>query len=125
VDRLHATGIAVQCCAGGTELLDLWCGAGTAILVDAVATGAPPGTIHRFEVGDEQLPVASAVVGTHALGLRETIELARVLRCLPTRVVLYGIEAGTFELGAPMSAPVIAALPLVAARVADEVAALA
>lgn len=48
-----------------------------------------------------------------------------MLGCLPARVVLYGIEGGTFDLGAPMSARVTAALSLVAARVRDEVATLA
>lgn len=122
MDRLVATGMAVQSCSGGTELLDLWRDAAAAILVDAVATGAPPGTIHRLDAVRGPMPQAVAPAGTHDLGLRDTIELARVLGCLPPRVVLYGIEAATFAVGAPMSGPVIAALPLVAACVRDEVA---
>ncbi|MGZ4244637.1 MAG: hydrogenase maturation protease, partial [Solirubrobacteraceae bacterium] len=42
--RLRDAGLEVAVCHGGTELLDLWHGASAAILVDAVATGAPAGT---------------------------------------------------------------------------------
>jgi hydrogenase maturation protease len=125
MDRLKATGMSVQTCSGGTELFDLWRGADAVVLVDAVATGAPPGTIHRLDAGIASLPPPAANPGTHALGLRDALELARVLECLPDRVVVYGIEAGTFDLGAPMSDAVIAALPLAAARVREEAARLA
>jgi hydrogenase maturation protease len=124
VCRLRSMGLAVDCCGGGLELLELWQGAAVAIVVDAVATGAPPGTIHRLEAGAERLPTGAAPSGTHALGLSETIEFARAMGRLPPRVVVYGIEAETFELGAPLSAPVSAALPVVAARVRAEVMAL-
>ncbi|MGZ4178570.1 MAG: hydrogenase maturation protease [Solirubrobacteraceae bacterium] len=123
--RLRDAGLEVAVCHGGTELLDLWHGASAAILVDAVATGAPAGTIHRFDLGALPLRSIGAPSGTHALSVSDTVELARTLGRLPPRVIVYGIEVGRLGLGEPMSAEVSAALPLVAQRVRGEVAALA
>ena len=123
--RLRAGGLEVTTSAGGAELLDLWHGARAAIVVDAVVTGAPAGTIHRFDVGTEALHLSGAPGGTHAMGVGDAIELGRVLDRLPPRVIVYGIEATRFGLGEPMSAEVTGALPLVARRVREEVAALA
>jgi hydrogenase maturation protease len=49
--------------------------------------------------------------GTHGFGLAGAIELARALDRLPPRFVVVGIEAQGFDHGAPLSAPVLAAIP--------------
>lgn len=123
--HLREAGLRVETCGGGADLLDLWQGARAAIVVDAVTTGAPAGTIHRFELGAQPLHLSTTPTGTHALGLGDALELGRALGRLPPRVIVYGIEAATFGLGEPMSQRVSGALPLAARRVRDEVAALA
>jgi hydrogenase maturation protease len=106
-----------------TALLDLWVGHGPVVVVDAVASGGAPGTVHTIETGADgpgMPPGAWAATGrggTHAFGLAAAVELARALHRLPQRLVVVGVEAAGFEYGAPLSAPVAAAVPAAAAQV--------
>ena len=77
-------------------LLEVLEGVAAAILVDAVVTGAAPGTVHRFDVGARALPAPLGGVSTHGLGVADAIELARALGRLPERVVVFGIEGSEF-----------------------------
>jgi hydrogenase maturation protease len=92
------------------EALD---GAEEALLVDAVRSGAPAGTVHRIDATDEPVPATMSAASTHTLGVGEAIELARALGRLPARVVLYGIEAERIAAGAELTPAV--------ARAVDEV----
>ncbi len=91
-----------------TALVDLWDGASAALVIDAVMSGRPPGTLHIREVGDagEPLPThafaAAGRGGSHAFGLAGAVELARTLGTLPRHVTVVGVEAKTFAHG-PMS----------------------
>ena len=63
------------------------------VLIDAVSTGAAPGTLFVFEADSDPLPAPIfGASSTHALGLAEALELARTLGRLPRKVVVYGIE---------------------------------
>jgi len=77
-----------------------------AIVVDAVSTGAPPGTIHRFDSESVALAPGAGPSSTHGLGVAEAVELSRALGGLPQLLVVVGIEAGEFERGAPLSSDV-------------------
>jgi hydrogenase maturation protease len=106
-----------------TGLIELWDGAPLAVVVDATAPAGRPGRIERREVGEEGLPPdGRRAASTHALDLAATIELGRSLGRLPDRLVVYGIEAESFATGAPLSAPVAAALAEAADRVGAELA---
>jgi hydrogenase maturation protease len=89
-----------------TALLDAWEGAARVWLVDAVVSGAPPGTVHRVDAGAGTLPAGHRGGSTHQLGLAETVELGRALHRLPGGVIVYGVEGASFALGAPVSAAV-------------------
>jgi hydrogenase maturation protease len=86
-------------------LIALWEGADHVIIVDAVCSGSPAGTVHRFDPSVERL-APSRWLTSHKLDLAHTIELARRLGRLPPSLVLLGVEGACFELGAPLSAPV-------------------
>jgi len=90
----------------GAALLDLWQNADTVILLDAAQSGAPPGTIHRFEIKRNSLPSVSFPDCTHSFGLTQALDLARALGCLPPRLVVYGIEGERFDHGTELSDPV-------------------
>jgi hydrogenase maturation protease len=92
------------------DLLDRWEGASDVIVVDAVNSGAPPGTIHRLDPLAEPIPTALSRGSTHALGLAEAIELARALDRLPHRLVVYGIEGERFTAGEALSPAVARAV---------------
>ena len=119
-------GIAVRTVEGDTvAMLAHWEGASASVLVDAVRSGAAPGTIHHAEAGDAQLPVLlRRGSSTHMVGVAEAVELARVLDRLPRRLVVYGIEGAQFRTGAGLSDAVEAAVPAVVARVLADAARL-
>jgi hydrogenase maturation protease len=84
------------------RLIDLWEHADYVILVDAVVTGAPAGTIHVWDSRRVSLD-SKAPHSTHGLGLAEAIELARTLNRLPSRLEVYGIEGYCFDRGGGIS----------------------
>jgi hydrogenase maturation protease len=94
-------------------LIEDWSGADTVIVVDAVSSGAPSGTIHRLDPLSAPLPAAMSRGSTHAFGLAATIELARTLDRLPPRLTVYGIEGARFTAGEELSEPVRAAVEAV------------
>ena len=99
------------------DLIDAWDGSAGVIVVDAVVTGAAPGTVHELDWGEGR-PAPPAAFSTHGFGLGEVFELARVLGRLPARIRMYGIEAGGFDLGAGLSGEVARATEAVARRIA-------
>src|SRR4051812_21206627 len=92
------------------SLLDAWSGARHAIVIDAVRSGAPPGTIHRLDLAAGTVRAGPWCGSTHGLGVADAVELARALDRLPARVELYGIEAGGFETGTGLTPPVARAV---------------
>src|SRR5271165_7198320 len=74
----------------GAALIDAWQGATRVMLVDAVRSGAPPGTIHRLDAQAAPLPAGFFHYSTHAFSVAEAVELARSLGQLPSHVTVYG-----------------------------------
>jgi hydrogenase maturation protease len=104
-----------------TALLSRLDGADTAFLVDACSFAAPAGSIWRFDAAAAPLPHGAFGVSTHGFGLAEAVELARALGQLPLRCIVYAIEGASFEIGAPLSPEVRAAVVEVARRLALEI----
>jgi hydrogenase maturation protease len=90
----------------GLELIDHLQGCDAALLVDAVSTGKPPGTVSVFSaVPDTSLTAAEKTA--HGFGVAETLALARRAgERLPGRILLIGIEGEQYELGKGLSASV-------------------
>lgn len=113
----HLPGVDVVAHEDPTDLVELWSGRELALVVDAVLSGAEPGTVVVVETGaaGEPLPASAwgrtGRGGTHAFGLASAVELARALHRLPSRVVLVGVEVESLDHGAPLSDPVEAAVP--------------
>jgi hydrogenase maturation protease len=105
----------------GAALLEAWNGAGAVVLVDAVQSGAAPGTIHRLDACAQQIPTRFFHYSSHAFSVAEAVELARALNRLPPRLIVYGIEGRNFGAGEGLSAEVTQALATLADRVLDEV----
>jgi hydrogenase maturation protease len=93
------------------------------VVVDAVRSGAAPGTVHVLDAGatSDALPLeawaATGRGGTHALGLAAVVGLARALGRLPDRLTVVGVEAEQLDHGVPLSPSVAAAVVSAAARV--------
>jgi hydrogenase maturation protease len=106
-----------------TALIDLWSGLRQVVVVDAVCSGRPAGTLHRLDTSAGGAPLPGSTWadagrgGTHAFGLAAVMELARALHRLPGSLVVIGIEASGFGYGAPLSAPVDGAVEAAVAEV--------
>ncbi len=87
----------------GAELIEMFKLASLAIVVDAVSAGGKSGTIYRFNVQEQPLPAHLSFQSTHAFGLGEAIELARVLQQLPSTLIVFAIEGENFSTGIGLS----------------------
>ena len=105
----------------GTSLMEAWQGVDLVIVVDAVSSGAPPGTVQRFDVRSEPLPAAILRDSTHAVGVPDAVELARALGRLPPRLIVYGIEGRAFDAGEALSPEVERAVDEVISRILGDV----
>jgi hydrogenase maturation protease len=94
----------------GSQLMQEWDRAERVILVDAAASGAPPGTIHRFDARAQAIPKGFCCYSTHRFGVAEAVELARVLGRLPKEIRLYAIEGTDFGNGEGLSPAVAEAV---------------
>ncbi len=101
-----------------SELLDAWAGSELAVVVDAVRSGSPPGTVRCLEIGGDDLVLATAT-SSHTLGLGAALRLSRSLGAAPRRAVLVGVEGAEFAPGDHLSEPVAAAVPAAVAAVVD------
>ena len=105
----------------GTSLVEAWKDAPSVLLVDAVSSGAVPGTIHRFDTQAGPLPTGLEHRSSHSFGVAEAVEVARALGRLPPRLVIYGIEGKNFSPGRDLSAEVEGAVEEVASRLVSEI----
>ncbi len=89
------------------SLLDRIAGYANLIVVDAVVSGQPPGTVHR-EMWEPGMLAARGVqrASSHGFGVRELLEMAAVMGKLPGRVELWGIELASTEPGQGLSVAV-------------------
>jgi hydrogenase maturation protease len=90
------------------------------VIVDAVATGGPPGSLVRLD--DDEVPSAfSNTMSPHQHGIHDLLATLRLLGRAPGRVVVLGVVPVRIALGLELSPELSAALPELGARVAAEV----
>lgn len=99
----------------GAALIGKLHGISAAVVIDAMRSGALPGSVHVLrheEIDTVSRPAASS----HGFGLVQALALAEALGELPAALTLIGIEAGTETRIDRLSPAVSAALPTVVAR---------
>lgn len=113
IDRLpEMAGVDVCTASGeGVSLMHRWQGYETVMVIDAVSSGGQPGTLYCFDISDETLPVSFFHYSSHAFGLAEAVEMARVLNWLPPDLIVFGVEGQDFGSGEGLSPAVAAVLP--------------
>jgi len=104
----------------GVALMEFLAGAETVIVVDAVSSDMPPGSIHQLNAIEQPILREFSKHSSHAFGLAEAIELARVLRQLPANLVIYGIEGKSFETDIGLSHEVAQAAETVVQMIVKE-----
>jgi len=80
-----------------------------------------PGAIYQFDAHKEPILAQLSFQSTHAFGLGEAIELARVLEQLPPILIVYAIEGENFSTGIGLSSKVEQAVQKVVEKVSREV----
>jgi hydrogenase maturation protease len=109
----------MECIDGGTMGLDLLPfieGKKRLLIVDAVNTGRPPGTLIRIENGD--IPkFLGQKLSVHQIGLPEMLSAAALMSILPEEICLIGMQPGRLATGLDLSG-------VVSARFNDLVAAV-
>jgi hydrogenase maturation protease len=83
----------------GAKLMDLWNGHSNVILIDAVSFGTAPGTVHVINANEKEFPKETAIHSSHMFSVPEAIETSRVLNRLPEKIIIYGIEGKSYEMG--------------------------
>jgi hydrogenase maturation protease len=105
------------------DLLGVWNNADLVVVVDAVSSGAPTGTVQTLELNVDHVSQfdsdAQPVASTHGIGLAGVLRLARALGQAPQRLVVVGIEGERFDIGQGLSERVQAAVPEAVQRVVD------
>ena len=114
--------VEVDCFAlGGLSLMERLVGYDRAIIVDAVATGQPPGTVSRFRL--DELPDFSTAhtSAAHDTSLQNALSVGRTMGAhLPGEVLVVGVEAqSVYDFSETLTPPVAEAVP-VAARLVLE-----
>ena len=104
----------------GVGLMERLAECDTAILIDAMLSGAEPGAVRRFDANAIPLPARAFRHSTHAIGLADAIELGRALGKLPHRIIVYGIEAKESRQGNGLSPEVEDSVNRVAGQVLAE-----
>jgi len=86
----------------GASLIASWEGVARVILVDAMTSGAPAGTLSWFDM-ENLPPPGSFPYSTHRFGVLEGLQLALALGELPPVIHLLGIEGEDFSAGAGLT----------------------
>lgn len=93
------------------SLIDTWSGVEQAVVVDAMKSGCPAGTVLTLDVTETPLPSEGwAKGGTHSLGLAAAVELSRALGRLPRRLVVVGVEVDGVTASSELSPAVLASV---------------
>lgn len=116
---LPAGSLEMEACdRPGAALLSAWRNAQHVILLDAVRSGAAPGTLVRLQ-GRELSGVAT--FSTHDFGVAAAVSLARSLGQDTSHIQLLGIEADPASQGQELSPAVLAAMPVLLERLKQEI----
>ena len=111
----HSIPEDIQMIDGGTcglDLLQYLEGVSNLIIIDAIKTrNGTPGSIIRLD-GDQIPAYLSLKISPHDIGLPDLLATAKLRDLYPERIVVFGIQPASLELGVDLS-------PEVAAKVED------
>lgn len=104
----------------GLSLLDEIAEARHVILVDAVATDAPPGSLVRLD-GADVIDAVRDRLSVHQVGVADLLNAARLIGRYPASVVLLGLVPGRIGLGVGRTREVDAAIDALVSAILREV----
>jgi hydrogenase maturation protease len=107
----------------GLSLLSALENAANVILIDAIQTGEPPGSLVRLE-GSDVVSAARERLSPHQVGVADLMDAMRLRQSTPPHMILLGTVPESIELGVGCSPAVHAALPDLIEQVISEAASM-
>jgi hydrogenase maturation protease len=126
LERNYRIPSGVQLEDGGTlgmTLLGLLAESERVILIDAVRTDSPPGTLVRID-GDKVMDAVRDRLSPHQVGVADLLDAARLIDRYPASVTLLGLVPESIDLSIARSGAVDAKIDALVAAVVDEVQSL-
>ncbi len=103
----------------GLDLLHYLEGVERLLIIDAMETGGPPGTIRRL--AGEDIPIAFETrMSPHQMGLKDLLAVSRLRGIEPREMVLLGVQPEDIGMGMELSPPVVAQLDALIAMTLQE-----
>ena len=87
----------------GLEILEAVEGFEKVVIVDAVRSGAAPGSIRRWRLGELLDATAPRMVSLHEMDLLTALKIGRATAKLPSDVVIIGVEPKVLSPGLELS----------------------
>jgi hydrogenase maturation protease len=103
----------------GLDLLPRLEGVQRLIIVDAVETGQPPGSLVRLS-GDAVPLALETKLSPHQMGLKDLLAVARLMDQLPSELILIGVQPAIIEMDTKLSPVVESRLLELASMVSRE-----
>jgi hydrogenase maturation protease len=126
LERTYHIPSEVQLEDGGTlgmALLGMIAESDRVILVDAVRTDSPPGTLVRID-GEQVMDAVRDRLSPHQVGVADLLDAARLIDSYPTSVTLLGLVPEKIELSVVRTGAVEAGLDMLVAAIVCEVQSL-
>jgi len=106
----------------GLDILPFLEGVDRLLVVDAVETGEPVGTVVRMNGDDIPLALATKV-SPHQMGLKDLLLVADLQGHAPQEMVLWGVQPGSIEMDIELTPEVAKAVNILQGKVLEELAA--
>jgi hydrogenase maturation protease len=104
-----------------SNLLELMQDTNNMIIIDAVNSTAPSGTILHINASEEPFPHNFFAISSHGIDLAQSIELARTMKKLPSVVLIYGIVGRDFSFTTSLSQQVKDSAEMVKNKIVNDV----
>ena len=103
----------------GADLIDVLADRETVIIVDAIASDEPTGTILRFGPDDLALQQDNPL-SLHDLDIPQTLAMTKMLNCDPKNVICFGVVPECIAPGMELSDEIAEIIPILAEKVLKE-----
>lgn len=103
----------------GLDLLPRLEGVKNLLIIDALEMRVPPGGVSRLE-GDAVPRAFASKLSVHQMGVQDLLAVAELQGHLPDRLVVWGVQPQSVEMGLELTPAVAAALPEVVRGVLTE-----
>lgn len=100
--------------------LEAMSGCDRALVVDAISTGADPGTIHTYRYVDGAFAGTIPEMTMHDFSFAEALKAGREAYDLPGEILIFGVEPARIEMSMELSDEIGKTVPTLVDRIREE-----